>query len=491
MYDPRQKVLWFSITSRLAVLFLQCIFNNLCPDHAADAFRTPRKSSEQFTIYDTAVDKILGGLTRWDAQYFLHIAKYGYTYENCLAFFPLYPMSIRALSTILQRVFFMLNQHSVLIIAAVLINLFCFVKSSIVFYDLSKRVLGKTKVAYIAAILYCVNPASIFFTAAYSESMFAYLTFYAMLASLEGHKFVYLPIGLSALVRSNGLINIGFPIFAWLQNWFLLILPTVLREYKDKSWKKALVVFLGHTVSSSFGLINTIFLSIVPFVFLQIYNYVAFCTEYSGEISVSQHLVLYAKENNLVMPGSGNNLKWCQEELPIAYSKIQAKYWNVGFMKYYEFKQIPNFLLAFPILYIMLRCVYEFFYERKEIIYQFVKRREEKGIKSSGSCRFPGQMFVFVVHGFFLTLVSIFFVHIQVSTRLLASASPLIYWYCASVVSYKSKNDYEKSENKFSRWRVFFMFQENYTVVDKFILMYFLGYLVAGCFMYSNFLPWT
>lgn len=495
MYEPRRKVFWFSILSRLFVMLLQLIFNALSPDHNADAFISPINSNENISFYDNLVNILFGGLTRWDAQYFIHIARYGYTYENTLAFFPLYPMSVRCIGRILKRILFNLNDQSVIIIAAVLINFICFVKSAVIFYDLSRKVLGDKTTAYKAAILYCISPASIFFTATYSESMFAYLTFYSMMAAIKNSRFVCLPIGLSGIVRSNGLVNTAYPLYIWLQDLLFFSLPKVMFEYRNRAVRAAVFSEILNIFAGILWIFNTILLSVTPFVLLQTYNYIIFCTERANTTVIPAHVINYGTENNLIMPGSSIKSSWCTDTIPIAYSYIQQKYWNVGFLKYYEIKQIPNFFLALPIIYIMLRCIIEYFIENKYQLYRLKFLRTKKYEKITRLKRYPVQMFPFIIHGLFLTIFCILFVHIQVSTRLLGSASPLLYWFCATILSHRIKNNdresYEDRDNMFSRWRIFLMSQKEYTKRDKLILIYFLGYTIIGTFMYSNFLPWT
>lgn len=495
MYTAKEKVVWLAVTSRLLIIILQFIFNIILPDHDARVFISPSDTTEEISVYDRAVDFLFSGFFRWDAQYFLHIAKYGYTYENILAFSPLYPMSIRCLSTVLKGVFLALNYHSTMVLAALMINFICFVKSTAVFYDLSKIVLKDTALAYKAAVLYCVNPASIFFSAFYSESMYALITFQIMLAYVKNNPYVYFPIGLSTLVRSNGLTNIGFPIYSWVRSLLRIALPRLSKKYDHQPSESPLPYGCTTMLGSLIWLVNIVFLSIVPYILLQLYNYSLFC--FDNEIEIPHHVLKYGQDNQFLIVGR-TKPEWCSHQIPLSYSYVQKKYWNVGFMQYYEFKKIPNFVLAFPILYVMLRRSIQFMNEHRVLLYTIGSfSGEGKTYENSKKKIDPSDMFVFVIHGLFLTLFCILYVHIEVSTRLLCAASPLLYWYCALDMSHKSERrnenstDFEFPENLSSKWKVFFLTQKKYSRSDILILSYFLGYSLIGCLMFSNFLPWT
>lgn len=494
MYSPRKKILWFAIVSRIAILILQTIFNASIPDHCADAFKRPLNSAEKVgSLWDKIIYFLFNGLTRWDGEYFLHIAKYGYTYENTIAFYPLYPALIRIVAIALTKIFPALNSQSVMIVAATLINFVCFVKSAVILYDLTVHIFQDTVTAYKAAILYCINPASIFFSAIYSESMFAYLTFYTMLGSMKYTKStIYFSLALSTLTRSNGIVNIGFPIYFGLKN----LCNSVSKEVEKHKRKRNIpYIFKIIILKNCFTILSTIIISLSPFFLLQIYNYTKFCISTPDKSLLPVHVLQYATKNNLILPGMTSSI-WCNATVPLAYSYIQKTYWNVGFLRYYQFKQIPNFILACPILFIMLQCIKEFACEYKDELYLLgLFDSKRKNGSTTKIKKYPLSMFVFVVHGLFLTMVCLFFTHIQVSTRLLASASPLIYWYCALIMSHKyiDHNDlrYENEENISSNWKVFFLSQQQYTLQDKLVLSYFIGYTIIGCLLFSNFLPWT
>ncbi len=57
--------------------------------------------------------------------------------------------------------------------------------------------------------------------------------------------------------------------------------------------------------------------------------------------------VLYCKGTSRIQALS--HPVWCNWSVPIPYSYIQDHYWNVGFLRYFRLKQLPNFILAVPI----------------------------------------------------------------------------------------------------------------------------------------------
>ncbi|CAG9566190.1 unnamed protein product [Danaus chrysippus] len=74
------------------------VSNILIPDHDAKVFISPEDPTLRSSRADNIVQLFVGGMKRWDAQYFIHIAQYGYTYENCLAFFPMFPLIVSKMS---------------------------------------------------------------------------------------------------------------------------------------------------------------------------------------------------------------------------------------------------------------------------------------------------------------------------------------------------------------------------------------------------------
>lgn len=463
------------IISRIAVVVTQFIANHVIKDHDAGVFLSP-KSGKTESFFDVFVQEALGGFLRWDAHYFTHVAKYGYTYENTLAFFPLYPTLISLFARLLQYAFPFCNIDSLVLLIGVLLNFFFSTLATLSLYELSKLVLVKEETALKAALLFCFNPATIFFSAPYSEALFAHLTFSGMLNILGLYKrylhsnksvgcrdiLYIIPIAMSTCTRSNGLLNIGF-----LAYFFISFYYHKLRKCKHNLLHFTLKVFIVLVFSVCF--------CTIPFITYQMYAYNLFCKDFNASFPANIHA--NAVENNLVLQGTflQHNQTWCHQQFPFSYSYIQNHYWNVGFLRYFEVKQIPNFALAFPVTYLVFRCSYEFFRYYPTIFFKpfFSDERSEKFL--------PKGAFVFIAHALFLAVFNFLCIHVQVSTRILCSASPVLYWYCAFILKNVPMSEFFKFRKSLVRLNT----------LQMFVKYYFVSYFFVGIVLFCNFLPWT
>lgn len=437
-----------ALVSRCLLIIGQLIFNHLIPDHNAGVFESPYDKTEM-SFGDAVIEFLFGGFRRWDAQYYLHIAEYGYTYENTVAFYPLFPIFVNLLTNFLLAFMPWLSFRAAALVCAVILNVLFFCLAAYFLVKLSRLVFKNDKMAITAGYLFCINPASVFFTAPYSESLFAWLTFYTIYESVRGNVLLTLiPLTMGIFCRSNGLINIGFVLYYGIRS-FCLVEDVYSRV-------KLIMKLLLIMIVSGF-----------VFISIQRYHFSLFCVK--STINYSKEVIDYAATKHFILAGKGSETlsPWCKATIPLPYSYIQSKYWNVGLFNYYEFKQIPNFLLAFPILFLFITKLISYY----NVIWHMVSGLGMKKTFKNIFLNTPINRsigLVHMIHITFLTIVCILFVHIQVSTRLLASSSPCLYWFSA---------DYFKDKNL--------------NKMGKLILLWFAGYCLLGTILFSNHLPWT
>ncbi|KAI8520285.1 hypothetical protein Bbelb_000390 [Branchiostoma belcheri] len=380
-----EEVVKFAVFSRILIILWQMVSNNLIPDHDAGVFNPPVRHPVGFG--DHLIDVVLGGFSHWDSAHFLYIADHGYTIQKHFAFFPLFPTTVKTVSeTVLFPLHFFMNDHSALLVTAVAVNVLFFVAATFVLFKLSVLTLHDRQLALRTALLFCINPAGIFMSAAYSESLFTFVSFYGMLAMERKHDFE----------REKALV-LWHPAF-----------PTENEEY--------------------------------------------------------------------LPPGSTTIPPWCNWTVPSAYSYIQDSFWDVGFLRYYQLKQIPNFVLAAPIIALCGLAVYSYCRVNWHVCRTLGLGAERKEGDDKPRTGFNSP---------------------QVVTRFLASSSPVIYWYAAHLTRedlQHSETNPATSENAAYPSNPVLQQIHNWKTLRRTtqaVLGYFIFYNVVGVALHSNFFNWT
>lgn len=447
----RKFIIQFATISRILVILLQVVSNIFISDHDAGVFVSPKlnRSDSQSTCH-SIINTIFGGFRRWDAEYFLHITEHGYTYENTLVFYPLFPFCVRYFTKLILTIAPNACEFSDLsLVVAIVLNIIFFINAASILYELTIEIFNNRRFARIVTTLFCFNPASIFFSAPYTESLFCWLSFSVMLYCARNKwQAALLPLAMSMWCRSNGVLNFGFMVYYIARDACI----------NRTNVFKALAKVSGGAIITG-----------TAFTIIQAYFYSLYCE--NNPMEMSDAVKHYGIGKGYILAGHSRPI-WCTFAIPYSYSYLQNHYWNVGYLKYYELKQIPNFALAAPILIVIIGHSVYYLLNNEKIVFCLGFSRNVRNIQDV-------HQFVYVVHALALSLFCILFIHIQVSTRMLASSSPYIYWICAQHFFRENHTNSSKA------------FLQPKTSITKFIKAWFLGYFVIGTVLFSNFLPWT
>ena len=524
----KHKLLKTAIASRAFIWTLAFVADLLVPNHDAGVFTwTIASTIKTPTWGDRIVSWFTDGLTQWDGQYFMHVANHGYTYENTLAFFPGYPLLVKIAAEILywlQVDYGLIQFPTALKLAGILVNLGLFVFATLALYELTWRLFKDEYLAYKSALFFCINPASIFFSATYSESLHAALSFYLMAKLEKGFSFkVGLVLALASFNRSNALLNLGF---IWYKALKIIVNEVMTYQWLKQLKKQEFSTTLANIIGD--GLFPGIFCSvasIIPFGLVQWYGYTQFCGLTKVNLDFDELVVEYAVNQSLKLPSQIPS-EWCSYLIPMPYSYIQSHYWNVGFLRYFHWKQIPNFALAAPMISLVLYFSWKFVcHHRQHCLTLGFAIGSGSSSKSNydtyGAKTLPKECFVYVVHAAFIAVFGLFCIHVQVFTRMMASSTPVIYWWLAvlstpndrkpqhvskdsnskkkghaanttALVKNNNIAQIESEENMKSSWKNL-VFDERYQMpkIGVWLMNYFVLYACLGTIMFVNFLPWT
>jgi len=387
----------------------------------------------------------------WDAVYLVQIARRGYGSEQEHAFFPGFPLAVNAVARTVLAMFPWVTsvvgggEGPVWIIAGALVSHACFCLSAVLLYWLGCEVTGDSALATRAVVLFCVNPASAVLSAAYTESLFACASLGGMLALERGRPLASCLLFFAAsATRSNGVVLAGFFLHRALQA--VAAEATAVRAVRQGGGEvlaKALGWGAAGTVSAA-----------APLALFEAYGRARFC------------------------PGR----PWCPggEREGALYSYVQRAYWDVGFLRYYTPRQLPNFLLAAPHLAMSAAGVWSYV-RRCDGFYGAVFGRAPKNPrdppqhpKAGASRGYAGdRVLPYVGYWAFLAAYAALFMHVQVVIRLL-SACPALFWYAADVsVARRDRSGPAPAV----------------TPLGRAVWTYCVGYGLCGLVLFSNFYP--
>ena len=187
-------VLLIVVVSRLAAFTIGFVANLVFPSDRERGFQLPFEYRHFAEIF-----------AAWDSGWYFDIARRGYFFhyghQSSVAFFPLYPMLMRAVAWPFG------GGERALWLSGIAVSCTAFVAALIVLHRFTERVFGSREVARRTVTYLAIFPFSFFFTRIYTESVFLLTTVLAVSSAVDKR---WLRAGLwgalAALCRPNGIL---------------------------------------------------------------------------------------------------------------------------------------------------------------------------------------------------------------------------------------------------------------------------------------------
>ena len=324
--------------------------------------------------------------------------------------------------------------------------------SVLVLHGLSKTIflshVKARQIAFISACLHIISPAGLFLSAPYSESLFAFLQFTAFYfyaratfarqpTSRDGNTLLAgLFLGAASVIRSNALLG------------------GILFAYDAVTDGIRFIQAFGNT-----GLLRKLMVTglagsfvAIGFVLPQYIAHTEYCEIRDG-VPVRE---------------------WCSRSIPSIYTFVQSFYWyvilsmaaqqspnsidnnrNVGFLRYWTLSNVPLFLIATPMLSILIYSSYWTFVGLPtEVRATSISTLRRKDVLLPSRAVSLVQLLACTQAA--LAALAITNYHIQIITRL-ASGYPVWYWWLAIAMSRPPKADERGNKTRvITRWMLMY-----------------------------------
>ncbi|KAK2467794.1 hypothetical protein APHAL10511_000089 [Amanita phalloides] len=241
--------------------------------------------------------------------------------------------------------------------------------------------------AYMTVVISLLSSSPVTMRLApYSEPFFTYLSYRGMLCCAR-KKWLLATVlfTLASSFRSNGFLLSGYIL------WGQVMQPIL------TSGKVALSALVTAIISTS--------IVFVPFMYHNYTAYTVFCKFAVDETP-----------------------SWCADTLPCIYTYSQSRYWNVGFLRYWSFSQVPNFVIASPLFLLIANFAIAY------IRYHLAGPKPFTATCHMSKPFYQVSLFPYVVHSVVLSLMLLLSAHSQIILRL-APSVPIVYWAAAHLVA--------------------------------------------------------